>query len=55
MITPVGSGNRAQPGDNSRSDKWPTSFADGSLRIQVPKEGTKELRVELIQTMSGNK
>jgi len=29
------------------SKKWPTSFSDGSLRIQVPKEGTKELRVEL--------
>ena len=27
--------------------KWPTSFSDGSLRIQVPKEGTKDLRVEL--------
>ena len=35
--------NRKLPG----SDKWPTSFADGSLRIQVPKEGTKDLRVEL--------
>lgn len=29
------------------SKKWPASFADGSLRIQVPKEGTKELRIEL--------
>ena len=36
-------------------DKWPTSFSDGSLRIQVPKEGTKELRVELSKRTSGNK
>ena len=36
-------------------DKWPTSFSDGSLRIQVPKEGTKELRVELSRRTSVNK
>jgi hypothetical protein len=35
--------------------KWPTSFSDGSLRIQVPKEGTKELRVELSRGTKGKK
>ena len=36
-------------------DKWPASFSDGSLRIQVPKGGTKELRVELSKRASKNK
>jgi hypothetical protein len=29
------------------AQKWPASFTDGSLRIQVPSEGTDEIRVEL--------
>ena len=45
MITPVG----------TATDKWPGSFSDGSLRIQVPKEGTKELRVELSRGTKGKK
>ena len=45
MITPVG----------TATEKWPGSFADGSLRIQVPKEGTKELRVELSRGTKGKK
>jgi len=49
MILPVG--DAKPPGGN----KWPTSFSDGSLRIQVPKGGTKELRVELSKRTSGNK
>src|SRR6478609_4716283 len=36
-------------------DKWPASFSDGSLRIQVPKGGTKELRVELSNRAGKNK
>src|SRR6476646_1310466 len=39
MIAQVG----AAPVKTAGADKWPTSFSDGSLRIQVPKEGTKEL------------
>jgi len=49
MIAPVGEVKTAT------GDKWPTSFSDGSLRIQVPKEGTKELRVELSRRTSKNK
>jgi hypothetical protein len=51
MIAPVGTA----PVNTAAADKWPTSFSDGSLRIQVPKEGTKELRVELSRRTSGNK
>lgn len=29
------------------SKKWPSDFTNGSLRIQVPSEGTENLRVEL--------
>jgi hypothetical protein len=35
------------PLKDTAADKWPASFTDGSLRIQVPSEGTEELRVEL--------
>ena len=49
MITQVGEVKTAA------ADKWPTSFSDGSLRIQVPKAGTKEIRVELSRRTSGNK
>jgi hypothetical protein len=49
MIAPVGDSKPIG------ADKWPTSFSDGSLRIQVPKDGTKELRVELSRRTSGNK
>jgi hypothetical protein len=35
------------PMKETAADKWPDSFTDGSLRIQVPNEGTKEIRVEL--------
>jgi hypothetical protein len=49
MIMQVGEAKAAVAG------KWPTSFSDGSLRIQVPKEGTKELRVELSRGTRGKK
>ncbi len=49
MIAPVGDVKTVA------GDKWPTSFSDGSLRIQVPKQGTKELRVELSRRTNGNK
>lgn len=39
----------------ANGDKWPTTFIDGSLRIQVPNEGTKELRLELTKRMAGTK
>ena len=51
MITPVG----ASPMKPAATDKWPTSFSDGSLRMQVPKEGTKEIRVELTRKMKATK
>lgn len=35
------------PMKDSAADKWPADFTDGSLRIQVPRKGTKEIRVEL--------
>src|SRR6188508_823511 len=41
------------PLKSAAADKWPTGFTDGSLRIQVPSEGTKELRVELTRRTSG--
>lgn len=46
-----------QVGDSKPAggDKWPGSFADGSMRIQIPKEGTKELRVELSRGTKGKK
>ena len=47
MILPVGGVKTAA------TDKLPTRYSDGSLRIQVPKEGTKELRVELSRRTSG--
>jgi hypothetical protein len=34
-------------------EKWPANFTDGSLRIQVPREGTKELRLELTKRTGG--
>jgi hypothetical protein len=37
------------------ANKWPASFTDGSLRIQVPSEGTKEIRVEVTKQVSGTK
>lgn len=43
------------PVKTAAADKWPASFSDGSLRVQVPKEGTKELRVELSRRTSGSK
>jgi hypothetical protein len=43
------------PLKSTSADKWPASFTDGSLRIQVPSEGTKELRVELTRRTSGTK
>ena len=49
MIMKVGDAKIAVAG------KWPTSFSDGSLRVQVPKEGTKELRVELSRGTNGKK
>jgi hypothetical protein len=33
--------------EETAADKWPVSFTDGSLRIQVPSGGTQEIRVEL--------
>jgi hypothetical protein len=36
-------------------EKWPTRFSDGSLRIQVPKQGTKDIRVDLTRKMNGTK
>jgi hypothetical protein len=47
MILPVGGVKTAA------TDKLPTRYSDGSLRIQVPKEGTKELRVELSRRTTG--
>ena len=46
-----------QVGDSKPAggDKLPSSFADGSLRIQVPKEGTNELRLELARGTKGKK
>jgi hypothetical protein len=41
------------PPKATAADKWPASFTDGSLRIQVPSEGTKEIRVELTRRTSG--
>ena len=35
------------PLTEAAADAWPASFSDGSLRIQVPSEGTEEIRVEL--------
>ena len=43
------------PVKTTAADKWPASFTDGSLRIQVPSEGTKEIRVELTRRTSGTK
>lgn len=43
------------PLKETAADKWPASFIDGSLRIQVPSEGTKEIRVELTKRTSGTK
>jgi hypothetical protein len=44
-----------EPVKENAADKWPASFIDGSLRIQVPSEGTKELRVELTKRTNKNK
>ena len=43
------------PLKETAADKWPASFIDGSLRIQVPKEGTKQIRVELTRRTNGTK
>ena len=51
MIAPVGTASVK----TAAGDKLPASFSDGSLRIQVPKEGTKELHLELSRRTSGTK
>jgi hypothetical protein len=44
-----------EPLKENATEKWPANFYDGSLRIQVPKEGTKEIRVDLTRKINGTK
>jgi len=44
-----------EPVKENATDKWPANFYDGSLRIQVPKKGTNEIRVELTRKTNGTK
>jgi hypothetical protein len=44
-----------EPVKETAAEKWPASFSDGSLRIQVPDKGTKEIRLELTRGKGGAK
>src|SRR4051794_38233274 len=69
MILPVGAARKKAPSKivngievasdepvvDIAAEKWPANFTDGSLRIQVPSGGTKELRVVLTKGKTGTK
>lgn len=44
-----------EPVKENSASKWPANFYDGSLRIQVPSEGTTAIRLQLTKKASGTK